>query len=58
MKKAKDKTGKRPYSKPGLEQVQLVAEEAVLTACKIQGGTILMPSNRNCLPNSCVAQGS
>ena len=28
---------RRPYSKPQLEQVQLVAEEAVLQGCKNSG---------------------
>ncbi len=33
-KKTKTNALKRPYSKPQLEQVRLIAEEAVLTACK------------------------
>ena len=31
---------KRPYSKPQLEQVRLVAEEAVLTVCKTSGSVV------------------
>ena len=35
-----DPTGaRRPYRKPQLEQVQLVAEEAVLMGCKNSTGT-------------------
>jgi hypothetical protein len=38
MEKEKEiKTNKRPYQKPQLEQVRLVAEEAVLTGCKFPG---------------------
>ena len=41
----KEKTiNRQPYHKPQLEQVQLVAEEAVLTACK--------HPNRTCAPGS------
>jgi len=32
--KMERKTDRRPYVKPQLEQVELVAEEAVLQACK------------------------
>jgi hypothetical protein len=31
------KTDRRPYRKPQLENVRLVAEEAVLTGCKFTG---------------------
>jgi hypothetical protein len=33
------KTTRRPYSKPQLEQVRLVAEEAVLLNCKSSQGS-------------------
>jgi len=33
-KEKEEKKTRRPYRKPKLERVQLVAEEAVLTACK------------------------
>ena len=33
-KRMETKTTRQPYRKPQLEQVQLVAEEAVLTNCK------------------------
>jgi hypothetical protein len=32
------KRTRRPYNKPEWEQVQLIAEEAVLTNCKTVGG--------------------
>jgi|GEM_PF-1869998 len=32
------RTTRRPYSKPQLEQVRLVAEEAVLLNCKLAQG--------------------
>jgi hypothetical protein len=36
--KLKGTRGRRPYHKLQLEQVQLVAEEAVLAKCKFVGG--------------------
>lgn len=40
------KTMRRPYSKPRLEQVLLVAEEAVLLNCKLaQGAGAVVPDN-------------
>jgi hypothetical protein len=38
-------TNRRPYRKPQLEQVQLVAEEAVLAGCKTRatGGSGFTP---------------
>ena len=36
--KTKAETMRRPYEPPQLEQVQLVAEEAVLQGCKTPGG--------------------
>jgi hypothetical protein len=41
-------TTRRPYHKPHLEQVQLVAEEAVLRGCKTRQGTG-GPSSTPCL---------
>ena len=35
-KKSTGKTKRRTYRKPQLEQVQLVVEETVLTACKVK----------------------
>ncbi len=44
MKKTEKRTEanapKQPYIKPQLEQVRLIAEEAVLTVCKTQGGLV------------------
>lgn len=37
-KKSADKTKRRMYRKPQLEEVQLVVEEAVLEACKVKSG--------------------
>ncbi|MEC4676407.1 MAG: hypothetical protein VST72_05730 [Nitrospirota bacterium] len=33
-----EKKSRRPYNRPKIEQVQLIAEEAVLTTCKTTGG--------------------
>ena len=53
------KTIRRPYCKLQLEEVRLVAEEAVLQVCKIVGGGVTSPNNANCQPASvCVNQGS
>ena len=47
-KRTETKTTRRPYSKPQIEKVQLVPEEAVLQGCKGndiqgQGGPNLQP---------------
>ena len=39
MTKKKTKPTRRPYCKPQLEQVRLVAEEAVLAGCKTGGSS-------------------
>ena len=55
---------RKPYHKPQMEQVQLIAEEAVLTGCKLQGGGSAGPQNVNCKGVSevgggdCLTQGS
>ena len=53
---------RRPYQKPQIEQVELIAEEATLTACKIHGAN---PGGHapsmNCSTGAgepCVNQGS
>lgn len=45
--KRKRTKARRPYGKPQLEQVQLVAEEAVLAGCK-RGNASGPPSFNNC----------
>jgi hypothetical protein len=65
MKKArtarakKANSARKPYERPVLEQVALVAEESVLGACKGNGAG---PSNphRNCKigPDDCLVRGS
>ena len=62
---SQDKTTiRKPYHKPQMEQVQLIAEEAVLTGCKLQGGGSAGPQNTNCKGVSevgggdCLTQGS
>ena len=47
-KKTKTSTIRKLYSKPQLERVQLIAEEAVLLACKT--GNNLGPGEKNCNP--------
>ena len=37
-KETKTSTIRKPYHKPQLEQIKLVAEEAVLSGCKDPGG--------------------
>jgi hypothetical protein len=44
--KRKTTRARRPYHKPQLEQVQLVAEEAVLQGCK--RGSDSGPSGKGC----------
>lgn len=41
------KASKKPYRKPSLEKVQLMAEESVLLTCKTGGSTGPMAS-QNC----------
>lgn len=57
-----EKKTRRPYQKPRLEQVELIAEEATLTNCKFHGAN---PGGHapamNCLTGvgeSCVTFGS
>ena len=53
--------GRKSYRKPQLRHVKLVAEEAVLLTCKLQGGGVFGPNNTNCrglLGSDCVTQGS
>ena len=56
-KEKKTSTIRKPYSKPQLERVQLIAEEAVLLACKT--GNRVGPGVHNCNPGSsdCHNQG-
>ena len=42
------KKNRRAYTKPRLEQIQLVSEETVLLACKI--GNNIGPGGNNCNP--------
>lgn len=56
-KKTETKTTRRPYCKPQLEQVHLVAEEAVLTNCK--ANQLNGPLGNNCRQKGrCYAQGT
>lgn len=48
MSSKETKMTRRPYNKPQLEAVRLVAEEAVLQGCKLQGGEVNGPQNINC----------
>lgn len=41
---------KKGYQKPMLEQVRLIAEEAVLANCKVTGET--GPNSGDCLPDT------
>ncbi|MBD3384654.1 hypothetical protein GF407_06970 [candidate division KSB1 bacterium] len=42
-KKITNQTGKKPYSKPTLQKVELKSEEVVLAACKLSFGLISGP---------------
>ena len=58
--KAKTATARRPYHPPQLEQVQLVAEEAVLVGCKTRSASGEFPDN--CMtgapPEMCMRPGT
>ncbi len=67
MKKTEKRTEanapKRPYSKPQIEKVQLVSEEAVLGNCKSTAGDVQFGpgDSLQCQPNeniNCLDQGS
>ncbi len=45
---------KRAYSRPKISRVKLIAEEAVLTACKTTGDK----GNRSCTNNGCVGSAN
>ncbi len=58
-KKTETKTTKRPYCKPQLEQVGLVAEEAVLQNCKFVVGANPLKKNNKCVAGvMCYTHGS
>jgi len=46
----KDPSQKKPYLKPGVKQVQLRPEEAVLGGCKISGGGTGPANPTSCNP--------
>jgi hypothetical protein len=51
------KRGKKPYTKPEVKQIRLVAEEAILGGCKINQAS--GPSGNNCRQRGgCPTQGS
>jgi len=55
------KPARRPYCEPQLEKVRLVAEEAVLSGCKVGYGAGLQGPRGNCMPDkhpACVALGT
>ena len=54
--KKEQEAPRRPYRKPQLEQVQLVAEEAVLVGCKTKRATgpDAGPCNASGGPGKCV----
>ena len=57
--KSKARTTRRPYQPPQLEQVELVAEEAVLQACKTP--QIFGPNRDPCVgsgPDKCSTGGT
>lgn len=54
-----NKTKRKIYKKPQLEQVKLAAEEAVLTACKSMPGLTPSKSNGKCVGHFlCYTSGS
>lgn len=56
----KNKTTKplRPYTKPTIEQVQLVAEEAILAHCQGLGPNHSGHNGNGCPTSTCQYQGS
>ena len=58
--KAHSSPAKKPYRTPGIEEVKLVIEEAVLMACKTTSLSGYWGAGSSCLTDStwCTAQGS
>ncbi len=46
-------TGKRPYSKPKIKEVQFVKEEVVFAGCKTTRFDTSGPSNKWCMHQQC-----
>jgi len=57
VKEGDRKKGKKPYAKPGVKQVQLRPEEAVLGGCKT--GSMAGPTQAACnVPVNCNTLGT
>ena len=56
------RTQRKPYRKPRVEQVELIAEEQVLGGCKAVSGmpgiTLIGPDYDSCYQFGCVYDGS
>lgn len=52
--RTESKVKKRPYKKPRIEEVRLVADEAVLVGCKSIQGTPGPIGKCNAHPSSCL----
>jgi len=57
MKTAKLEAEKRPYEKPTVRPIDLVAEEVLAPGCKLATGTAA-PRAATCTQTPCVNQGS
>lgn len=53
------KSGKKPYKKPELRAIELVADEVLAVGCKVRGGTSAFGNKSTCVsPTTCFSQGS
>ena len=57
---SKKNTGKKPYQKPKLRTIELVADEVLAVGCKVQNGVagINNPKASCALPTTCYSEGS
>ena len=54
-----NKSGKKPYNKPLLRTIELVADEVLAVGCKATGGTQAFGNKSTCKsPTTCFADGS
>ena len=56
----KKKPGKKPYQKPKLRTIELVADEVLAVGCKVQSGTtgVNNPKASCAFPRTCYGEGS
>ena len=47
------KMGKKKWTKPEITKVKLISEEAILTGCKLSGGTATAIGSGTCAAKTC-----